>query len=120
MEIIATQKFLRMSPRKLRVVAEMVRTLPPTKAVEVLPYIGKRAATPLQKVIKTAIANARVQGIGEENLAFASIQINQGPQMKRFRAGSRGRAKPYTKDMSHIRVVLTEVDKKEKKVEETK
>jgi large subunit ribosomal protein L22 len=109
MEIVATQKFLRMSPRKLRVVAGMVREMTPMRAIEVLPYTGRRAALPLQKVIKTAIANARVKGVTEDQLVFASIQINQGPQMKRFRAGSRGRAKPYTRDMSHIRVVLTEM-----------
>lgn len=107
-QIIATQKYLRMSPRKLRLVVDMVKHLPPTQAVEVLPYMQKRAAMPLHKVIKTAIANAQVKGISAETLKFSEIQIGQGPRLKRFRAGSRGRYKPYTRDMSHIRVVLTE------------
>jgi large subunit ribosomal protein L22 len=108
MEFISTQKFLKMSPRKLRVVANMVRDLTPTRAVELLPNIGRRAAQPIQKVIKTAIANAKVQGVGETNLIFKEIQIGEGPRLKRYHAGSRGRAKPYTHDMAHIRVVLTE------------
>lgn len=118
MQIVATQKFLRMSPRKLRAVAVLVQDMSPLVAVEMLPYVGKRAAEPLQKVIKTAIANARVQGITEGNLVFESIQINQGPQLKRYRAGSRGRAKPYTRDMSHIRVVLTDVKTNSNKTKE--
>lgn len=109
MEYIATQKYLRMSPRKLRLVVDMVKHLTPSRSVEVLPYIQKRAALPLQKVIKTAIANARQKGVAnDESLSFAHIEINQGPRLKRYRAGARGRYKPYTRDMSHIRVVLTD------------
>ncbi len=115
MQITATQKFIRMSPRKLRLVVGMIKGLSPERAVEVLPYVNKRAADPLQKVIKTALANARQQGVKTEaKLAFESIQIGQGPRMKRWRPGSRGRIKPYTRDLSHIRVVLTEAKKNEK------
>jgi len=104
-----------MSPRKLRLVVGMIKGLSPERAVEVLPYVNKRAADPLQKVIKTALANARQQGVKTEaKLAFESIQIGQGPRMKRWRPGSRGRIKPYTRDLSHIRVVLTEAKKNEK------
>lgn len=116
MEYVATQKYLRMSPRKLRLVVDMVKHLTPARAVEILPYVQKRAASPLQKVIKTAIANARQKGVAnDENLAFAHIEINQGPRLKRYRAGARGRYKPYTRDMSHIRVVLTDEQKKSAK-----
>jgi len=59
-----------------------------------------------QKAIKTALANAKVKGV--DNLVFKTIEINEGPAMKRFMAGTRGRAKPYEKRMSHIKVVLTE------------
>lgn len=111
MQAIATQKFIRMSPRKLRVVADMVKSMRPTQAVEALPYIGKRSALPIQKVIKTAIANAKVKGMDEQKLTFAEIQIGEGPRLKRYRAGARGRAKPYTHDMAHIRVIVQEGDK---------
>ena len=123
MQAIATQKFIRFSPRKLRVVARMVAKMQPNYAVEVLPYMGKRAALPIQKVVKTAIANARVKGMNTENLEFAEIQIGDGPRLKRFRAGSRGRAKPYTHDMAHIRVVVKEgkvTKKAEPKVDKKK
>ena len=106
MDIISTQKFIRMSPRKLRLVADMVRELEPNRAVDTLPHVGKRAAEPLAKVIKTAIANAKQKGFSESDLTFKEIQINEGPTLKRGRAVSRGRWHPIMKRMSHIRVVL--------------
>jgi large subunit ribosomal protein L22 len=106
MEIKSVQKFLIMSPRKLRVVADAIRDLQPTEAFEKLPFIKKRAAVPLRKVVGAAIANAVQQGMKEEDLMFKEIQINEGPRLKRWRAGARGRAKPYKRRMSHIRVVL--------------
>lgn len=114
MQVKAVHKFVRMSPRKLRVVAAMVSDLSPTRAVEVLPHVGKRAAEPLAKVIRSAIANAKVKGIREEMLAFKEIQINEGPRLKRGRAASRGRWHPRKRRMSHILVVLEtkEEDKK--------
>ncbi len=125
MEIKATQKFVRMSPRKLRLVAPLVKNLSPREAIELLPFSRKRAAEPLAKVIKTALANAKQKGISEADLIFKEIQINEGPRLKRWRPGARGRVKPYQRKMSHIRVVLEtkepEVIKKaRKKVEESK
>ena len=106
MKITATQKFVHMSPRKLRLVAPLVKNMQPTKALEILPHVGKRAAEPLAKVIKTAIANAKVKKLSEADLVFKEIQINEGPRLKRWRPGAKGRVKPYIKRMSHIRVVL--------------
>ena len=125
MEIKATQKFVRMSPRKLRQVVPLVKNLPPAKALEILPHLGKRAAGPLLKVIKTAIANAKVKKISEGDLVFKEIQINEGPRLKRWRAGAKGRVKPYRRKMSHIRVVLESkepepIKEARKKVEESK
>ena len=127
MDIIATQKYLITSPKKLREVANVAKKLSPAKALEILPFIGKRAAGPLSKVIKSAIANAKVKGEAEGDLVFKEIQISEGPRLKRWRAGAHGRAKPFKKRMSHIRVVLTSVnrelsskDKEANKVEEKK
>lgn len=106
MEIKAVQKFIRMSPRKLRLVVPLTKGLSPREAVDRLPLSGKRAAGPLTKVIKTAIANAKQKGLGERDLTFKEIQINEGPRLKRWRAGARGRVKPYRRKMSHIRVIL--------------
>lgn len=106
MKIVATQKFVRMSPKKLRVITSMVKNLRPTEAIEILPHLEKKAAEPLIKVIKTAVANAKQKGVGENDLVFKEIQINEGPRLKRWRAGARGLVKPYKRRMSHIRVVL--------------
>ena len=104
---ISTQKYLITSPRKLRLVAEMVKKLKPVLAIEQMPFIAKRASEPLMKVIKTAVANARNQGASDTDLIFKEIQIGEGPRMPRGRAASRGRWHQYKKRMSHIRVVLT-------------
>ncbi|HSX48714.1 MAG TPA: 50S ribosomal protein L22 [Candidatus Saccharimonadales bacterium] len=114
---ISTQKFIRMSPKKIRVVVEAVKKMSPEKAVEVLPYVGKKSAEPLQKTIKSAIANARMQGAKTEELIFKEIQIGEGPRLKRGMAASRGRYHKIIKRMSHIRVVLTVPEKKEEKKE---
>jgi len=115
MDFKATQKFVVTTPRKLREVAALVRDMSPKDAVERLPYVQKRAAEPLRKVIKTAIANAKQVEINVEELTIKEIQIGEGPKLKRWRAGARGRAKPYAKRMSHIRVILEAKEKKTKK-----
>lgn len=107
MKYISTQKFLPMSPRKLRVVAEMLKKLNPGRAVEILPHLEKKGAEPLLKVIKSALANASVKGVNRDDLVFEEIQIGEGPRLKRGRPASRGRWHPYKRRMSHIRVVLT-------------
>jgi len=116
MEYISTQKFIVTSPRKLREVVAMIKKLKPADAVERLPFTNKRAADPLLKVVKSAIANAKQKNVNPEDLIFSEIQIGEGPRLKRYRAGSRGRAKPYKRRMSHIRVVLKVVENAKKTV----
>jgi large subunit ribosomal protein L22 len=115
MEFTHTQKFIIMSPRKLRPVANMIKKLKPVQAIETLPHIGKRAAEPLERVIKAAVAIAKEKGAQENNLVIKELQINQGPRLKRGRPVSRGRWHPYKKRMSHIRVVLETVEPEVKK-----
>ena len=105
-EIIATQKFLRISPRKVRPVVALIKKMSPARAVEILPFVGKKSAEPLVKVIKTAIANAVQMGIANSDLRFKEIQIGEGPTLKRGTPVSRGRFHAIKKRMSHIRVVL--------------
>lgn len=107
MEIITIQKNIHSSPRKLRLVADMVRKMKPGTALQALQFTNKAAALPLSKAIKTVLANAKVLNIGEEDVAFKKIEINEGPMMKRIRAGSRGRANPYKKRSSQIKIVLS-------------
>lgn len=107
MEVIATQKYLRMSARKIRPVVDIIKKLNPESVLDVLPNIDKRSAEPILKVIKTALANAKAQGISGAELIFKEIQISEGPFLKRGQPVSRGRWHPIKKRMSHIRVVLT-------------
>ena len=107
MEIVNIQKYIHTSPRKLRLVAGMVRKMRPAQAVLSLRFTNKAAAQPLIKAIETALANARQQKLTEEMVAFKSLEVNEAVRMRRMRAGSRGRGKPYKKRMSHIKVVLT-------------
>ena len=108
MDIISTQKYLVSSPRKIREVARLIKKLNPREAIDMLPFVGRRAYLPLKKVIATALANAKQTGVADETtLAFKEIQIGEGPRLKRWQAGARGRAKPYKRRMAHIRVVLT-------------
>ena len=108
MEIMTIQKFIHTSPRKLRLVADMIRKMEPDKAVAVLGVTPKAAAQDLEKAVKTVLANAKHQGVDINKLAFKKIEINESMKMRRFRAGTRGRVKPYKKRMSHIKIVLSD------------
>lgn len=104
-----TQKYIRVSPRKLRLVADAVRKLSPVDALMHLKFVEKAAAEPMKKAIQTAVANARANfGLKPESLAFAEIDVQTGFTIKRFRAVSRGQAHHIMKRTSHIRIVLKE------------
>ncbi len=106
MEFVSTQKYIRVSPRKLRQVVFMAKSLKPTQAVEALPHIGKRSGLIVIKALKTAIANATAKGVNPEELVLKEIQVGEAPRLKRYRPGSRGAAKPYVRRTSHLRIVL--------------
>ncbi len=106
-EFKATQKYLIMSPRKLRLVVGLIKKMKPVEAIEKLPFASRRAAGELVKVIKSALANAKNQGVSETDLVFKEIQIGEGPRLKRGKAASRGRWHAFKHRMSHIRVILT-------------
>jgi len=111
MDIKAEQKYLLMSPKKVRIVVQMIKKLKPTLAAESLFLVSKRAAEPIRKVILSAIANAKNKGISEADLVFKEIQVGEGPRLKRGNPVSRGQWHPIKKRMCHIRVVLTTAEK---------
>jgi large subunit ribosomal protein L22 len=113
----ATQKYLLMSPRKIRLVVGVIKKMKPSEAVEKLPFVQKRAGGELAKVIKSAIASAKAQGVSETDLVFKEIQIGEGPRLKRGKAVSRGMWHPFKKRMSHIRVILVSNKPEAKKIE---
>lgn len=116
MEYQATAKHIHTSTRKLRLVADAIRTLKPAQAIVALERMPKRAAKPLGDVIASAIANAKQKGVDVENLTFKTIEIMGGPMMKRFRAVSRGVAHGYKKRMTHVRIIVSDSIIEEEKV----
>lgn len=119
MEYMTIQKNIQSSPRKLRLVAAMVRKMDPYAALQVLQFTRNNAAQPLLKAIQTVVANAG----SKDGLSFKSLEINEGLKMKRYRVGTagRGRGRPYKKKTSHIKIVLTdEVIAKKTNMKKTK
>ena len=108
MEIQTIQKYIHTSPRKLRLVADMVRKMKPTQALNVLKVTPKYAAKDLIKALETVLANAKQQGVAADKVSFKSLEIDESMKMRRFRAGTRGRVKPYKRRMSHIKIILSD------------
>lgn len=121
MEAITIQKYMHKSPRKLRLVADMVRKMEPSRALVVLKFTPQAAAKEFGAAIKTALGNAKQLGMEDKNIVFKSIEINEGPRLKRHRAGARGRVKLYQRKMSHIKLVLTdEITEQKAQIKESK
>lgn len=118
MLIVSKQKFARVSPRKLRLIASSIKKAnSPEEAISYLELVPQKAAVVLAKVIKTAIANAKNNSKVEGVLKVKELQINQGPTLKRGIAVSRGRFHPIQKKTSHVTVILeTEQQKDGKEV----
>jgi large subunit ribosomal protein L22 len=115
MEYTAKAKYLRISTRKVRLVADAVRPLSVERAIQQLSIMPKRAGSFLKKIIDSAVANAHSKnGKGAEVLRFSRIDVTEGPSMKRWHAVSKGTAHAYKKRMTHITVVLTDDEKKVK------
>jgi large subunit ribosomal protein L22 len=111
LEIRATEKYIQMSPRKVRLVADLVRERPVDEALALLKFLPQAAAGPVAKAIQSAAANAEdVHGLSSSELYISQIAADVGPTLKRYRAGARGRAKPILKRSSHISVVLSELE----------
>lgn len=109
MEITAHTKAIRISPRKMRLIADTIRKLSLPQALFVLGSTRKRAALPLKKTLESAVANAKNNSkIASDSLILKSVEITEGQALKRFHPSTRGRVHPYKKRSSNIRVVLTE------------
>jgi len=108
-EVRAVAKYIRMSPRKVRLVVDLVRGRDVDEALTMLRFTPKAAARGVAKVIASAAANAdEAYGISSDELYISDIRADAGPTLKRGRAGARGRYKPILKRSSHITVVLAE------------
>lgn len=107
MPVKAVAKGVRISPRKVQVVASLVRGRTVDEALTILSHTPRSSATVISKVIASAKANAtHNHGLKSEGLNIVEIIVTPGPRLKRFRPAARGRALPYQKKSSHIRVVI--------------
>lgn len=99
---------LRLSPRKVGLVAGLVRGRSVADALVILAHTPKRAAKPLSKLINSARANAvNNHSLQESSLVIAELQVTAGPRLKRFNPAAMGRALPYQKRSSHVIVSLS-------------
>ncbi len=119
--ITAKLRHLRISPRKVRLAVDLIRGLDVTEAENQLKFLPKRAAQPVLKLLKSAIANALndFEAV-KENLFVAKITVDPGPTLKRWMPRAMGRATPKLKRTSHVTIVLEFKDGKvpvKKKIE---
>ena len=110
MEARAINRYISTSPRKMRLVIDLIRGKSVDQALEELLYVDRRAAPPLRRLLESAIANAgQTGGVQAKDLSVKRCCANEGPlkqKRKRFRPGPRGRAMPILKRSSHLEVVL--------------
>lgn len=104
----ASAKGVRQSPRKIGLVASLVRGRSVADALTILEFTPKRAAKPVAKIIAAAKANAvNNHGLAEASLQITQLQVTAGPRLKRFNPAAMGRALPYQKKSSHILVEVS-------------
>ena len=107
MGVLAIAKGVRMSPRKVGVVADLVRGRTVADALVILEHVPRRSAQPVLKTVKSAQANAdHNHNMKPDTLKIVEISVTPGPRLKRFRPAAHGRALPFQRRTSHIRVVV--------------
>ena len=109
METVAKLMSTRISPQKVRLVADQVRGLPIEQALQILTFSPKKAAVLVKKVLESAVANAEHNdGADIDELKVSKIYVDQGPTLKRMRARAKGRGTRILKRTSHITVAVAE------------
>lgn len=110
-EAKATLSNYRQSPRKVRLVADTMRGKSVEEAITSLSFITKRSALPLQKLLISALANAKDLSLVMEGLVIKEIRVDEGATLYRRRPRSKGMANPIRKRTSHVSVILAESKK---------
>ncbi|MCK5650404.1 MAG: 50S ribosomal protein L22 [Gemmatimonadetes bacterium] len=112
MQARAIAKYVRMSPRKVRLVVDLIRGRTVNEAYATLQFSKKAAADPVGKTLRSAVANAQYKAQDEgdvldvDDLFVREAYVDEGPMLKRWRAAAMGRAAPRRRRMSHITVVV--------------
>jgi len=107
----AQAKYVRISPRKMGLVVDLIRGNKVAAAFDTLAFTHHKGAPILAKLLKSAIDNAKLKGYGESGLFISRIVSNAGPTMKRFRAATMGRAVTIRKRTAHITIELDSSEK---------
>jgi len=111
--VTAKLRYLRIAPRKVRLVADLIRGKAVEEAQTILNFTTKRVAPILLKLLKSAIANAKANfQLEEKNLYISKILVDEGPKYKRWMPRARGVASPIQKKTSHVAIVLDEIEKR--------
>ncbi len=109
MEVKAVAKYMRISPRKVRMLTDAVKGKPVEAALDTLKFMPQKAASLVEKIMRSAVANADQRpDVDVDALVVANVVADPGPVLKRFRPRARGRATRILKRTSHITVILTE------------
>lgn len=112
MESRCVAKYIRMSPRKVRLVADLIRGKGVDTAINILHFNPRVASRPLEKALRSAVANLlnseEASKIESEDLYVKEIRVDKGYTLRRYRAGSMGRAGRIRKRTSHISIVIAE------------
>lgn len=124
MQVKSVSKYNRISARKTRLVADMVRGQKASTAFSTLKFTPKKAARLVEKTLKSAVANAENNfGIDKKDLVISTILVDEGPTLKRHRPRAKGMASAIRKRTAHVTIVVEgekkEVKKPEKKVEKS-
>ena len=116
MLITAKLRYLRIAPRKVRLVADLIRGKKVSEALNSLEFLPKKVSPLLIKLLKQAVANAKHNfQLDESNLYISKILVDEGPKLKRWMPRARGQASEIHKRTSHITLVLAEIEKKKPK-----
>lgn len=109
MEVRATVKYVSISPQKLRLVVDKVRGVEAQQALAILRFMPQKGAEFIYKAVESALANAQNNfDLVPTDMVVRTIYADQGPALKRFKAGARGRYKPRKRRTSHLTVILAE------------
>ena len=105
--VSATAKYVRMAPRKVRLVVDQIRNKSVSQALELLQFAEVAAAVPVEKVLRSAVANAENNNnLRANNLYIAEAYVDEGPTLKRIRPRAKGSASSINKRTSHITIVV--------------
>ena len=110
MEAKAQATYVRISPRKVKIVLDLIRNKPVEEAQAIIRFTPKSACEPVGKLLKSAVANAEVKNMNKSELYVAQAMVGPGPIMKRIRPRAQGRAYRIEKRSSHITMELKEME----------